>query len=208
LGAIIVNLTATEPTAAGFSTLWATGSPLPPTSNLNFVPNLTVPNLVISQLSTDGMVSFFNSAGQTNFIVDVIGWFPPNSELTTLTPARILDTRPGLKTIDGQFQAIGAIEAAKQLDLPVLGRGGVPGSGVGAVILNVTATEPTAAAYLTIWPFDAARPLTSSLNVVPQQTVANLVIATVGADGKVSIFNSAGSTHVVADVMGWLPALQ
>ncbi len=49
-------------------------------------------------------------------------------------------------------------------------------------------------------------PLASSLNFGPGQTVANLVIAKVGTDGGVSILNAAGSTHVIADVAGWLPA--
>ncbi|MGH9226597.1 MAG: hypothetical protein ACRD2W_23065 [Acidimicrobiales bacterium] len=35
------------------------------------------------------------------------------------------------------------------------------------------------------------------------QTVPNLVVAKVGADGKVNLFNLTGSTHVVADVAGW-----
>jgi hypothetical protein len=36
--------------------------------------------------------------------------------------------------------------------------------------------------------------------------VPNLVVAKVGAGGKVSLYNNAGSTHLVADVMGWFPA--
>lgn len=39
--------------------------------------------------------------------------------------------------------------------------------------------------------------------MVPGQTVPNLVFATVGDGGKVSIFNAAGSTHVIADVFGY-----
>jgi hypothetical protein len=36
--------------------------------------------------------------------------------------------------------------------------------------------------------------------------VANLVLAKVGTGGQVSIFNSAGTTHVVADVVGYFSA--
>jgi len=36
--------------------------------------------------------------------------------------------------------------------------------------------------------------------------VANLVLAKVGSGGQVSIFNSAGNTHVVADVVGYFSA--
>lgn len=37
-------------------------------------------------------------------------------------------------------------------------------------------------------------------------TVANLVVAKVGVDGKVLIYNNSGSTHVVVDVVGWYGA--
>ena len=39
------------------------------------------------------------------------------------------------------------------------------------------------------------------------QTVANLVIARIGAGGKVTIYNNLGSTVVVADVQGWFTRL-
>jgi hypothetical protein len=39
---------------------------------------------------------------------------------------------------------------------------------------------------------------------VPGQVVPNLVVAKVGADGSISIFNaSSGSTHFVIDVAGY-----
>jgi hypothetical protein len=38
--------------------------------------------------------------------------------------------------------------------------------------------------------------------MAPGQTIPNMVLARVGAGGKVSIFNAAGSTHVVVDVFG------
>jgi hypothetical protein len=48
-----------------------------------------------------------------------------------------------------------------------------------------------------------ATPLASNLNFVAGQTVPNLVIAKVGADGKVAVYNSAGSRHIIFDVVGW-----
>ena len=79
----------------------------------------------------------------------------------------------------------------------------MPASGVSAVVLNVTVTQPTASSFLTAWPAGAARPLASNLNFVPGQTVPNLVVVKAGAGGVVDLFNSTGSTHVVADVAGW-----
>jgi len=76
---------------------------------------------------------------------------------------------------------------------------------VGSVVLNVTVDQPTASGFLTVYSSDVARPLASNLNFTPSQTVPNLVIVKVGADGKVDLFNSFGSTQVVADVEGWFP---
>ena len=121
-------------------------------------------------------------------------------------PARIADTRsPGFVTIDGQVQGVGAIGQGQTLNVPVVGRAGVPPTGVGAVVLNVTATSPTANSWLTVFPKGAPRPLTSNLNFTPGQTVPNTVIAQVGADGSISIYNALGSTHVIVDITGWFP---
>jgi hypothetical protein len=38
---------------------------------------------------------------------------------------------------------------------------------------------------------------------MPGQTVPNLVVAKLGANGNVSLYNVAGTTHVIADVAGW-----
>ena len=45
--------------------------------------------------------------------------------------------------------------------------------------------------------------MASSLNFVRGQTVPNLVVCKVGADGAVCIFNSAGTSHVIVDVVGF-----
>ena len=85
----------------------------------------------------------------------------------------------------------------------VVGIGPVPAEGVVAVILNVTAVQPSAAGFLTVFPAGQERPVASSLNFVASQTVANLVLAKVGASGSVSFYNSAGTTDLVVDVVGY-----
>jgi outer membrane protein assembly factor BamB len=203
VGAVVLNVTATNPTAPGYMTVWPMGSARPYTSNLNFIAGETVPNLVVTPLGTNGKVAFYNSAGTTDLIGDVQGWFASTSELTAMVPFRLLDTRPGMPTGDGQFAGSGALNAAGQVDLIVLGRAGIPASGVSAVVLNVTAVNPSANGFLTAWPTGSLRPATSNLNFSPGETIPNLVIAAVGTNGKVSIYNNAGSTDVVADVVGW-----
>jgi hypothetical protein len=112
-------------------------------------------------------------------------------------PTRILDTRNGT---GARAEKVGP---TNWVEVPVSTFGGVPPSGVAAVVLNVTVTEPTASGHITVWPTGVARPNASSLNFVPGWTGANSVTVGVGAGGKVSLFNSAGNTHLIADVVGY-----
>jgi hypothetical protein len=204
IGAAILNVTAVQPTAPGYLSLWPSDAAQPFASNLNFMPGDTVPNLVISKVSASGEVSIYNSAGDTDVIADVAGWFPSSSQLTPMVPARIMDTRPGASTVDGQAQRAGALQGAGSVNLTVLDRGGVPTTGVSAVVLNVTVTDPTAPGYLTVWPAGSSQPLASNLNFIANQTIANLVIAKVGTNGQVAFYNgSTGTSQVVVDVVGW-----
>lgn len=204
--AVAVNVTITNPTLPSYLTLWPAGSPRPNASNLNFVVGQTAPNMAIIKVGAGGQVSIFNNAGSVDVIVDVLGWFPTGGAFVGLTPARIVDTRAAMSTIDSAFAGGGPIQQASAFTFSTLSRGGIPPSGVGAVALNVTATNSTASTYLTVWPTGAARPTASNLNVGPGETRPNLVIAKLGDAGQISIFNNAGATDVIVDVLGWLPA--
>ncbi len=123
-----------------------------------------------------------------------------------LTPARLLDTRPTGNTIDDQFEQGGTLGAGAAIDLTVLDRGGVPASGVEAVVLQVTATAPTVRTWISLYPHGTPGPATSNVNAVPGQVRSNLVIVPVGDDGKVDIWNANGTVHLIADVQGWIPS--
>jgi len=122
-----------------------------------------------------------------------------------VTPTRLVDTRPGGATADGLVAGVGAIGPGGTLHVPVEGRSPAPGDGIGAVALNVTAVGPSASTYLTVYPSGRPVPLASNLNVAAGQVVPNMVIAKVGTDGAIDIYNAAGQTHVVVDLLGWFP---
>jgi hypothetical protein len=116
----------------------------------------------------------------------------------SLAPSRLLDTRIGVGAPTAPVGAGGTVA------LQVTGRGGVPVSGVSAVVVNVTVTAPTSFGYVTAYGDGTARPTASNLNFVAGQTVPNLVIAPVGTNGKVALYNGSGGTaHLIADVAGW-----
>jgi uncharacterized protein (DUF1501 family) len=192
--AVAINLTAVDATQPTFVTAWpGGGQPRPLTSNLNPVPGMAVPNLAIIRFGNAGDVNFFNNTGSVNLLADVVGYFRDGTSIgmAPLAPARLLDTR----------DAIGALGAGQMLDLQVAGRGGVSNTPQ-AVALNVTVTGPTSGSYLTVWPSGEPRPFASSVNMIPGQTVPNMVLSRVGANGKVSFYNNTGATHVVVDVLG------
>lgn len=202
VSAVVLNVTAADPSAASYVTAWPTGQPRPLASNLNLAAGQTAPNLVAVAVGSGGRVSLFNSAGYVHLVADVAGWYGDGTEaggsrFHAVSPQRLLDTRTGTGA------PAGPIGAGAPLDLRVTGLAGVPVADVVAVTLNVTVTEPTASTYLTVWPSGEARPLASNLNFAPGQTVANLVTVAVGAGGRVSIFGGGGLTHVVVDVAGW-----
>jgi hypothetical protein len=116
-----------------------------------------------------------------------------------ITPSRILDTRFG----NG---AAGPVRAGQTVRLQVAGRGGIPTSGVSAVVLNVTVTAPTAAGYVTVYPTGVPRPTASSLNFAPGWTGANSVTVALGTNGQIDLFNNIGDTQLIADVVGYYAA--
>lgn len=123
-------------------------------------------------------------------------------DLFPVTPSRILDTRSG----NGAPQA--KLGANATLKLQVAGRGGVPASGVSAVVLNVTVTNPSSATFMTVYPTGIAKPNASNLNITKGWTGANSVTVKVGSDGAVNLWNQAGNLDVIADVTGYYAATE
>ena len=118
-----------------------------------------------------------------------------DGQFVSLKPSRLLDTRGG--------SLARPLNAGEVFNLKVNGRGGLPSSGVMAVVLNLTVTGPTRAGNIVAYPKGAAVPNASSLNFVAGDTRANLVTVPVSSDGWVSIRNAVGQTHVIADVQGY-----
>jgi hypothetical protein len=194
VGAVALNVTATEPDRAGFVTVFPCGG-VPLASNLNVVAGQTVPNMVMAPVSAHGTVCFYTST-PTHLLADVSGWFAAGAGYNPTGPARVFDTRDGSGGV-----IAGKLAAGHSLEIPVAGRFGLPATGVSAVALNVTATEPDGPGFVTVYPCGQL-PLASNLNVVAGQTVPNAVIAPVSAGGTVCFYTTA-TTHLVADVSGW-----
>lgn len=210
VSAVVLNVTVTNTTAGSYLTVWPARVSRPLASNLNWTAGKTVPNLVEVALGPGGQVSAYNAAGSTDVIFDVAGWVGVASNSQTkdglyipINPHRVLDTRNGTGVSGG------AVGPGKVISVQVTGAAGIPTTGVEAVVLNVTETNPTAGSYLTVYPAGSSPPFASNLNFVPGQTVPNRVLVKLGTNpatgtfGWVSFYNAAGTVDVIADVGGW-----
>ncbi len=192
-GAVVVNITATEPTTPTHVTAWPAGEPIPLASNLNVTPGETFPNLAIVKLGATGAISLYNNAGSTHLVVDVMGWLPPEGSFVPLSPVRVLDTRIGTGGAFGPVGGFGTIvlDLASRVD-----------SDADGVFLNVTAVDATADTFITVYPTGTSVPVASNVNPTAGETVPNLVFVPLSSGGQVSLYNNAGSVHLVADLVG------
>ncbi len=124
--------------------------------------------------------------------------------VTSLTPARFLDTRETGTTFDGLFQKGGIRPSKATLTLDVGGRGGVPADAE-AVVVNVTAVRASGKGYVTAYPCGVDQPLASSLNYEAGVNMANELIVALPASGEVCLYTNT-ETHLLADVVGFVPA--
>ena len=196
--AVVVNVTAVNPTAASYLTVWPDGEPRPLASSLNFAAGDNVPNLLTVALGEDGKIDVYNAAGTVELLVDVEGYYAPETTpgaglYNALVPARICDTRTSQPSnqCTGKAPASGGI-----LDVQVTGKGGVPSSGVAAAVLNITAIDAASPGYLTLFGQGATKPTASNLNYRAGQVVANRVMLPVSSGGQIAIFTGNGSPNI------------
>ncbi|WP_123510263.1 hypothetical protein [Streptomyces sp. 2132.2] len=196
--AVVLNVTATGPTDASYISVYPNGTTRTSASNLNVTAGQTIPNLVIVPV-VNGKISFYNNAGTVDLIADIAGFYTTDGTGSTykpITPTRLMDTREGLGVPKAKIGQGGTAT------LQVTGTAGIPATGVTAVVLNVTATGPTDASYISVYPNGTTRTSASNLNVTAGQTIPNLVIVPV-VNGKISFYNNAGTVDLIADIAGF-----
>jgi len=198
----VLNITATNETGAGFLTAYPCGTTRPLAAQVNYLPNTDVATAVYVKLDGNGEVCLFNSV-QTDVVVDVNGFNPAGSSFVPLSPARLLETRAGLATVDGAYNGVGMRGGGSVTELQVTGRGQVP-SNASEVVLNVTATNVAADGYITVFPCNGSPPTASNLNYTAGSTVTNAVVAALRNDGRVCLF-TLSNVDLVVDVNGYYP---
>lgn len=199
--AVAVNITAAYPSVNSWATAWPADVARPGSSTVNFAAGRTTANFAIVKLSRAGTFSLFNSAGSTHFVVDVAGWFPTGTNYTPLTPARVVDTRDGTGTPQVK------IGPGQTVDVQITGAGGVP-AGAAMVAVNLTATRQTASGWLTAFAPGDPAPGSSNVNFTAGVSTSSFAVVRLSRTGTMSIFNSAGATDVIVDVVGWFSRIE
>ncbi|AUG79490.1 hypothetical protein CFP65_4768 [Kitasatospora sp. MMS16-BH015] len=201
LTAVLVNLTATQPTAPSYVTAYPTGGTRPTVSSLNFTTGQTVANAAVVPVGPDGTITLYNHTGKVHLVADIQGYYATQlptagagNFIGSFTPTRALDTRVN-------HSPLGANGTVK---VKVRGTGLLPGT-ARAVVLNLTATQPTQNGYVTADP-DGTPPTSSSLNFAAGQTIANQVTVPIDSDGTVTLYNHNGSVHLIADIQAYYAA--
>ena len=108
-----------------------------------------------------------------------------------IDPARVIDTRRS--DLGG---ATGMLGAGRTVEVPV---DGVVPEGSTAAVVSVSAIDPCATGYLTVFPCGPL-PNTSNVNFVARRNTAALVVSMLGDEGL--CVHSSVATDLVVDVLG------
>lgn len=128
----------------------------------------------------------------------------PSPTLTTISPCRLLDTRPGPGNVGPRSTPLGDGQTFTAAVRGTNGQCTIPDSAIG-VTLNVTAVQPTGDSFLTVFPGGTSRPNASSLNWrAGQGATPNAVTSALGPTGSLGFYNHDATVHLVVDVTGYL----
>lgn len=201
--AVLLNLTAvnvSSPLGGTFFKVWPSGGSTPTVSNLNINNGDTKSAAVWAKVGTDGYVKISSQSGTVDIIVDVLGYFGSSSDYVPVNPTRVFDTRDNTGGV-----GTSPIGAGGTLTFDPRGVGGVPSSGVDAVVYAYTAISNGATYVASIPNTTAAPDGTSIMNLGASQTRNNVAVTKLGTDGKIKIYNLLSTTHMIADVVGYIP---
>lgn len=116
-----------------------------------------------------------------------------------LTATRLFDTRKGLNVAKKK------LAAGKAAVVTAAGQAGLPTTGVGAVVLELSGVSASVAGGLSVYATGAAVPAVPSMAVTKGRNETTLVVTGVAANGTFSVRNDTGTVHAVGDVVGWFP---
>jgi hypothetical protein len=219
VSAVVFNVTVVSPTAGGYLTVYPGDVSRPTASSLNFPKGWTGSNSVTVGLGTNGQVDIFNSAGYTQVVVDVTGYFAATEALV------------GTNGVGGGYfpfdQPFRAADTRTDGDGPVASKDALPvlldfndpndpvdyNAHVRALAVNITVVNPPTGGYVTGFDGGPQLPPTSTVNFSANTITPNFaVIPTRMCDWDpscadypmIAVYNgSSAALNVIVDVFGF-----
>jgi hypothetical protein len=197
--AVQVRVSANAPTAATFLEVWPEGQPHNGLSLINVGAGENISNVATVPVGASGKLVAYNSAGDTNIVVDVLGYYSATTGggFVPVPHARVVDTRSGLGT------TVGTIPAGGSRTVTLTG-GSVP-AGATAVAVNLLVPSASAAGWLAAAPAGTA----SGKGILNYATGSTQSGATVKlpANGQVTFYNKGtAAVHLVVATQGYYTA--
>jgi hypothetical protein len=198
VSAVLLSLTASDPTAAGSLTAHAHGAATPELAHVSFSAGGTAQSLVAVPPGSSGIVDVDNrSPGGVHLSVDVVGYYRMGGSdtpgaFTPLTPA----------PVGGSL----SVTAGHAVTVQVAGVAGVPGRGAEAVLLNLTASGSDG--QLVAYRHGSERPQPVSTLATSAAAASTQAVVQVGEDGSIDLYNDAGTgtAQVSVHVVGYFRA--
>lgn len=198
--AVYVTLGIATPAGSGALRISTRGSAPGSGTALEFSAGGSLQNSAVAVPDSAGYVTITNSSPGTavDILLTTHGYFAHDAGATDVfNPAttRVFDSRAGgMSTL--------ASNQTTEISLDCVG--GLPGTGMSAVLANVMVLNPASAGGVRIWPSGETEP--SINNVIFRQGVntASVVPVRLSESGGLTIHNtSGGSVDIVVDVQGW-----
>jgi len=124
-----------------------------------------------------------------------------------IAPCRLADTRPAPDNVGTRATPLAQTEIQTFQVWGTNGNCTIPTTATG-IGTNVTAVNPTADGYLTVYPADVERPLASNLNWTRSSPpTPNQVTVGLSATGAIAAYNNGGNIDVIIDIVGYYQAL-
>ncbi|MGO4600026.1 N-acetylmuramoyl-L-alanine amidase [Terrabacter sp. 2RAF25] len=192
--AVSFNVTVLNASGPTSVTAYRAGSARPAVPSVSVTDRTPVANLVTIPADQSGRVTISVAQGQADVVIDALGFYVDGRGLTfvPVAPRRLVDTRVGWGVPAGPLAAGRATTF------------GIPNTtyAVRGAALAVGGIS-TANGWVSFYPSGQSPPATSTLSTVPGRTITNLASTATTTGSLVNIYNSAGSTQVIVDLMGY-----
>ena len=197
--AVTINLTVLQPATAGSIAIFPGDTTWNGAASVSFPAAQNKQSMVTAKLGADGTLSVRNNIAATIQVIgDVAGYYTGGTPSTpgafqAIPFQRAFDTRQSHPLAPGSVTS-----------MPIAGHGGVPATGVAAVLANLTVLSPGQAGSVSTWASDAAWDGSASASFTAGRTEQDVISVALGGDGTARIRNNTGvGLQVVLDLIGY-----